>query len=86
MDYIYNALEFDLDFIIPFAAFPQEGREIDNIDSKCELAFRLMLTNVYRLIGEVKLKKESKGSITRPATVLLPLSPNHGTFGGGKLF
>ncbi|KAI2783632.1 putative 3-oxoacyl-synthase [Daldinia loculata] len=81
-----NGLGWDLDFIIPFAALPEKGREIDNIDSKSELAHRAMLTNVLRIMGAVKLAKESKGSRTRPAQVLLPLSPNHGTFGNDGLY
>lgn len=91
INYIYDkdlkkGLGWDLDIVIPFAAFPQGGREIDGIDSKSELAFRLMLTNVFRLMGEIKLKKQLFGYDTRPASVLLPLSPNHGTFGGDGLY
>ncbi|KAI0380212.1 putative 3-oxoacyl-synthase [Hypomontagnella monticulosa] len=81
-----NGLGWDLDFIIPFAALPEKGREIDNIDSKSELAHRAMLTNVLRIMGAVKVAKESRGSRTRPAQVLLPLSPNHGTFGNDGLY
>ncbi|KAI0178900.1 putative 3-oxoacyl-synthase [Hypoxylon sp. FL1284] len=81
-----NGLGWDLDFIVPFAALPEKGREIDNIDSKSELAHRAMLTNVLRIMGAVKLAKESRGSRTRPAQVLLPLSPNHGTFGNDGLY
>lgn len=81
-----NGLGWDLDFIIPFAALPEKGREIDNIDSKSELAHRAMLTNVLRIMGAVKIAKESRGSRTRPAQVLLPLSPNHGTFGNDGLY
>lgn len=85
-DYIYNTLKWDLDFIIPFAAIPENGIEIDGIDSKSELAHRLMLTNLLRLIGSVKTHKESIGASTRPAQVILPLSPNHGTFGSDGLY
>lgn len=81
-----NGLGWDLDFIIPFAALAEKGREIDNIDSKSELAHRAMLTNVLRIMGAVKIAKESRGSRTRPAQVLLPLSPNHGTFGNDGLY
>ncbi|KAL7620269.1 hypothetical protein AAE478_009262 [Parahypoxylon ruwenzoriense] len=81
-----NGLGWDLDFIIPFAALPEKGREIDNIDSRSELAHRAMLTNVLRIMGAVKVAKESRGSRTRPAQVLLPLSPNHGTFGNDGLY
>ncbi|KAI0881212.1 putative 3-oxoacyl-synthase [Annulohypoxylon maeteangense] len=81
-----NGLGWDLDFIIPFAALAEKGREIDNIDSRSELAHRAMLTNVVRLMGAVKVAKESRGFRTRPAQVLLPLSPNHGTFGSDGLY
>lgn len=81
VSYIYDkkaGLGWDLDAIIPFAAIPENGNGLDNIDSKSELAHRIMLTNVLRLLGAVKAKKLSD---TRPAQVILPLSPNHGTFG-----
>ncbi|RKF59343.1 Fatty acid synthase subunit alpha [Erysiphe neolycopersici] len=89
IDYIYDpkgGLGWDLDFIIPFAAIPENGREIDSIDSKSELAHRIMLTNLLRLIGSVKSQKASRGFETRPAQVILPLSPNHGTFGNDGLY
>ncbi|KAJ4560110.1 beta subunit of fatty acid synthetase [Exophiala dermatitidis] len=89
VDYIYDTkkgLGWDLDFIIPFAAIPENGREIDSIDSKSELAHRIMLTNLIRLLGCVKTKKFENGFNTRPAQVMLPLSPNHGTFGNDGLY
>ena len=87
--YIYDSkkgLGWDLDFIVPFAAIPENGREIDSIDSKSELAHRIMLTNLIRMLGAVKAKKEEHGFETRPAQVVLPLSPNHGTFGNDGLY
>jgi phosphopantetheine--protein transferase-like protein len=45
-----------------------------------------MLTNVLRLIGAIKEKKRSKSIVTRPAHVLLPMSPNHGIFGFDGLY
>lgn len=90
VDYIYNSkkgcLGWDLDFVIPFAAIPENGREIDSIDSKSELAHRIMLTNVLRLLGCIKTQKQARGFETRPAQVILPLSPNHGTFGNDGLY
>ncbi|KAJ5056902.1 hypothetical protein J3E74DRAFT_467806 [Bipolaris maydis] len=76
IDYIFDTkkgLGWDLDLIVPFAAIPENGREIDSIDSKSELAHRIMLTNLLRMLGA-----------TRPAQVILPLSPNHGTFGNDE--
>ena len=87
--YIYDlkkGLGWDLDYIVPFAAIPENGREIDSIDSKSELAHRIMLTNLIRMLGAVKAQKESHGFETRPAQVVLPLSPNHGTFGNDGLY
>ncbi|KAK2737994.1 3-oxoacyl-[acyl-carrier-protein] synthase [Onygenales sp. PD_40] len=89
VNYIYdpkNGLGWDLDYIIPFAAISENGREIDSIDSKSELAHRLMLTNIIRLLGYVKTQKQDRGFETRPAQVILPLSPNHGTFGNDGLY
>ncbi|KAK7432611.1 beta subunit of fatty acid synthetase [Neonectria magnoliae] len=89
VEYIYdtkNGLGWDLDFVVPFAAISENGREIDSIDSKSELAHRIMLTNLIRLLGCVKAEKAERGFETRPAQVVLPLSPNHGTFGNDGLY
>ncbi|KAF7162869.1 hypothetical protein CNMCM5623_007991 [Aspergillus felis] len=89
VDYIYDTkkgLGWDLDFVVPFAAIPENGREIDSIDSKSELAHRIMLTNLLRLLGCIKTQKQTHGFETRPAQVILPLSPNHGTFGNDGLY
>ena len=89
VEYIYDdkkGLNWDLDYIVPFAAIPENGREIDSIDSKSELAHRIMLTNLLRMLGAVKAQKFTRGIETRPAQVILPLSPNHGTFGNDGLY
>ncbi|KAF7593041.1 3-oxoacyl-[acyl-carrier-protein] synthase [Aspergillus hancockii] len=89
VNYIYDTkkgLGWDLDYVVPFAAIPENGREIDSIDSKSELAHRIMLTNLLRLLGCIKSQKQTNGFETRPAQVILPLSPNHGTFGNDGLY
>jgi fatty acid synthase subunit alpha len=88
INYIYDepkkgGLGWDLDAIIPFAAIPENGNGIDNIDSRSEFAHRIMLTNLVRLLGAVKARKLSD---TRPAQCILPMSPNHGTFGFDGLY
>jgi fatty acid synthase subunit alpha len=88
VQYIYDSpkkggLGWDLDVIIPFAAIPENGNGIDNIDSKSEFAHRIMLTNLLRLLGAVKARKTTD---TRPAQCILPMSPNHGTFGFDGLY
>ena len=88
IDYIYSLgdCDWDLDHIIPFAAISEQTRGIDDINSKSELAHRLMLTNTLRLLGAVKRQKESRRITSRPAQVILPLSPNHGVFGNDGLY
>ncbi|EPQ52677.1 hypothetical protein GLOTRDRAFT_112049 [Gloeophyllum trabeum ATCC 11539] len=86
VDYVYETLGLDLDYILPFAAIPENGREIDSLDDKSELAHRIMLVNLLRLLGAVKVKKASRHIVTRPTQVILPLSPNHGLFGNDGLY
>ena len=89
IEHIYSSLPQyggGVDFIVPFAAIPESGRQLDALDSKSELAHRLMLVNLLRLIGYIKKQKEKHGLDTRPTNVILPLSPNHGTFGGDGLY
>ncbi|KAL4874534.1 hypothetical protein BJY04DRAFT_12385 [Aspergillus karnatakaensis] len=86
VDYIYDGLHWDLDHILPFAAMPENGRTIEKIDPHSELAHRTMMVNTLRLLGSVKARKEAQGSDTRPTQVILPLSPNHGVFGGDGLY
>ncbi|KAG1689704.1 hypothetical protein DVH05_002061 [Phytophthora capsici] len=83
--HIYNVHKLDLNFVIPFAALSVVGR-ISVRGSRSELAHRMMLTNVVRLLGEVAVVKKTRGVTTRPALVILPLSPNHGSFGGDGLY
>jgi fatty acid synthase subunit alpha, fungi type len=86
VDYIYTTMGLDLDYIIPFAAVPENGREIDGLDDKSELAHRIMLVNLLRLLGAIKTKKAIRQIVTRPTQVVLPLSPNHGLFGNDGLY
>ena len=87
IDYIYSetGLATNLDAVIPFAAIPEHA-EIDRIESKSELAHRIMLVNLVRLLGHIIHHKDARKINTRPTLVLLPLSPNHGSFGGDGLY
>lgn len=38
------------------------------------------------MLGAVARAKRARGVVTRPATVVLPLSPNHGLMGGDGLY
>ncbi|EIN09976.1 fatty acid synthase [Punctularia strigosozonata HHB-11173 SS5] len=86
VDYVYDTMGLDLDYILPFAAIPENGREIDGLDDRSELAHRIMLVNLLRILGAVKTKKASRRIVTRPTQVILPLSPNHGLFGNDGLY
>ncbi|KAF2463978.1 uncharacterized protein BDR25DRAFT_243903 [Lindgomyces ingoldianus] len=87
VEYIYSLsdAEWDLDHVIPFAAISETANGIE-LGPKSELAHRMMLTNTLRLLGAVKKAKEARGITTRPAQVILPLSYNHGVFGGDGLY
>lgn len=86
VDYIYATLGMDLDYILPFAVVLENGREIDGLDDKSELAHRIMLVNLFRFLGAVKIKKASRHFVTRSTQVILPLSPNHGLFGNDGMY
>ncbi|CAI6312067.1 unnamed protein product [Periconia digitata] len=86
VQYLESDPAWDLDYIVPFAAISENGRSAEDIDSKSELAHRLMLTNLVRLLGAIAKSKKKRNIRTRPATVMLPLSPNHGLMGGDGLY
>jgi fatty acid synthase subunit alpha len=71
----------DLDYILPFAAIPENGREIDSPDDKSELAHQIVLVDLLRILGAVKAKKASRHFDKRPTQAIHPLSPNHGNHG-----
>ncbi|KAJ2616190.1 fatty acid synthase alpha subunit Lsd1 [Coemansia sp. RSA 1365] len=79
-------LGWDLDYVFPFAAVTDIGSMATNLGSHSELALRVMMTNVMRLIGRVKVAKEELNIVGRPAIVMLPLSPNHGITGGDGFY
>ncbi|OQS01704.1 fatty acid synthase subunit alpha [Achlya hypogyna] len=86
VQHVYGQLHLDLDFVIPFGAISVVGPTLADIDSKSELAHRIMLTNTYRLLGQIIEHKRAASIETRPCLALLPLSPNHGTMGGDGLY
>ena len=88
IEYIYSdsGLGLNIDVVIPFAAIPEVGLEIDRLESKSELAHRLMLVNFLRLLGCIIQQKNEANIYCRPTQVLLPLSPNHGILGGDGLY
>ncbi|KAJ2908829.1 fatty acid synthase alpha subunit Lsd1, partial [Coemansia aciculifera] len=71
VEYIYSdagaakGLGWDLDFVFPFAAVSDIGSFATNLGSRSELAQRIQLTNVLRLLGSIKDTKERLGYNTR---------------------
>ncbi|ORX72734.1 hypothetical protein DL89DRAFT_264942 [Linderina pennispora] len=66
-----DELGWDLDYI--------RGRDLANIDSHSELAMRVSLTNLFRLLGERNLQLS-------PTLVVLPHSSNYGVVGNDGLY
>lgn len=68
------------DLVLPFAA-TGEMATVDQLSGRSELTLRTLLLSVERMIGAIanRLKKDGMGA---PCHVILPLSPNHGGFGG----
>lgn len=65
--------------VLPFAAGLTGGSLADTGPDN-EVTLRLLTLGVQRLIG--RLGEQILAAGRTPATVVLPLSPNHGTFGG----
>ncbi|KAJ1728367.1 fatty acid synthase alpha subunit Lsd1, partial [Coemansia sp. Benny D160-2] len=87
VEYVFGQLGWeDIDYVVPFAAVSDIGSFATSIGSRSEFSQRVMLTNVIRLLGGIKDTKEKRGLVFRPSLVVLPLSPNHGTFGGDGLY
>ncbi|MCU0284675.1 MAG: hypothetical protein MUD13_12420 [Candidatus Nanopelagicales bacterium] len=65
--------------VLPFAAAPSGG-ELPDTGEEAQLTLRLLLLGVQRLVGGLADRVAEAGR--DPFTVVLPMSPNHGTFGG----
>ncbi|KAJ2413423.1 fatty acid synthase alpha subunit Lsd1 [Coemansia sp. RSA 2530] len=84
--HVFRTLRWDLDYVLPFAAISDYGCDVSQLGARAELSVRIMLTNVLRLVGEVRRTKQALGLRTRPTLAVLPLSPNHGVFGHDGLY
>jgi fatty acid synthase len=68
------------DLVVPFAAVPTVAGAAD-AGPGAETALRVQLLGVARLVGRLGEQVARQGR-ARPATVVLPLSPNEGDLGG----
>ncbi len=66
--------------VLPFAALPTVGTAAE-AGAASEVALRVQLLGVQRMVAAIGARVGERRP-ARPATVVLPLSPNHGTFGG----
>jgi fatty acid synthase len=65
--------------VLPFAAAPAMG-ELPDTGRDAQLTLRLLLLGVQRLVGG--LAERAAAARRQRFSVVLPMSPNHGTFGG----
>ena len=70
VDHIYTTLGLDVNYVITCATIPGNGREIDGLNDKPELAHRIVLVNLLRLLGVIKTKMASRQIITRPPRII----------------
>src|SRR5258707_5306728 len=59
VDHIYTTLGLDVNYVITFATIPGNGREIDGLNDKHELAHHIMLVNLLHLLGVIETKMAS---------------------------
>ncbi|KAJ2524911.1 fatty acid synthase alpha subunit Lsd1 [Coemansia sp. RSA 2049] len=79
----------NLDYVLPFAAMADYDADVSGLGARADLSVRMMLTNVLRLLGEVRKHNQRRQEEigTTPTTLaILPLSPNHGVFGGDGMY
>ena len=69
------------DMIVPFAAL-KDLATLDTLGARSQAALRTMLLSVEALITGISRKYKELGIPEDPCHVILPLSPNHGVFGG----
>src|SRR5260370_3746908 len=70
VDHIYTTLGLDVNYVITFATVPGNGREIDGLNDKPELAHRIVLVNLLRLLSVIKTKMVSRQIITCPPQII----------------
>jgi enoyl reductase-like protein/3-oxoacyl-ACP reductase-like protein/3-oxoacyl-(acyl-carrier-protein) synthase/acyl dehydratase len=76
---------FTPDLILPFGAV-KDLATLDQIEARALAALRAMLVGVERLMMRVATHLRRVGVPAAGCHVLLPLSPNHGVFGGDGLY
>lgn len=76
---------FSPDLVLPFGALG-DAATMDRVGARSHAALRVLLTGVERLIGAIARHHLDRGLPAARCHVVLPLSPNHGAFGGDGLY
>lgn len=76
---------FAPDLLLPFAAV-KDLATLDGLGPRSEVALRAMLLGVERLVGAIAARHSRDGLPAGGCHVVLPLSPNHGSFGGDGVY
>ncbi|MCC6811227.1 MAG: DUF1729 domain-containing protein [Deltaproteobacteria bacterium] len=73
------------DVLVPFAAMG-EAADVTGIGERSLAVLRVLLVGLERLLGAVAAGYGERAVRDRLCRVVLPLSPNHGTFGGDGVY
>jgi fatty acid synthase len=76
---------FAVDLLLPFAARSTTGT-LDTLTPAEDVGLRTLLLGVEALIAGLARRYAAEGPLPDRCHVLLPLSPNHGLFGGDGLY
>ena len=76
---------YEVDCLIPFGGMLEEAT-LDHLAEDSLGVLRVMLLGVHWLVAELASAREKHLLDDSPMDVLLPLSPNHGDFGGDGLY
>ena len=76
---------FAVDLVLPFAARSATGT-LDTLTPAEDAGLRTLLTGVEGLMGAIARRYLAQGVLPDRCHVVLPLSPNPGTFGGDGLY
>jgi len=57
VDYIYSAINLNVDYVLTFAAIPKNWHEIYGLDDKSELAHHVMLVNLLHWLGAINRRR-----------------------------
>ena len=76
---------YEVDCLIPFGGMLEEAT-VDGLVEDSLGVLRVMLLGVHWLVAELAGAQQNQMLAERAIDVLLPLSPNHGDFGGDGLY